>query len=178
MAHRRVNSRVEVLSTPRLLLRQLSADDAEFMLELLNEEAFLLNIGDRGVRTLADASTYILKGPVASYEKFGFGLYAVELKRSGAPIGICGLLKRETLDDADIGFAFLQRFWGQGYAYESAAAVMNYAWHVIKLKRIVAITTSENNASMKLLEKIGLRFEKMIQMPGHSGESKLFACDH
>lgn len=170
-----MKSRVEVLSTPRLLLRHLSAHDAEFILELLNEEAFLLNIGDRGVRTLSDASNYILNGPVASYEKCGFGLYAVELKESGALMGICGLLKRETLEDVDIGFAFLQRFWGQGYAYESAAEVMNFGWNVIKLKRIVAVTTSENNASVKLLEKIGLRFERMIQMPGHEGESKLFS---
>jgi RimJ/RimL family protein N-acetyltransferase len=156
----------------------LGAADAEFMLELLNEEAFLLNIGDRGVRTVADAAAYILNGPVASYEKFGFGLYAVELKESGAPIGICGLLKRDSLDDVDIGFAFLKKFWGRGYAYESAAAVMDYGWIKVGLNRIVAITAPENHASIELLEKIGLRFEKMIQMPGHEGESKLFASDY
>jgi RimJ/RimL family protein N-acetyltransferase len=156
----------------------LDAADAEFMLELLNEEAFLLNIGDRGVRTVADAAAYILNGPVASYEKFGFGLYAVELKESGAPIGICGLLKRDSLDDVDIGFAFLKKFWGRGYAYESAAAVMDYGWTKVGLNRIVAITAPENHASIELLEKIGLRFEKMIQMPEHDGESKLFASDY
>jgi RimJ/RimL family protein N-acetyltransferase len=151
-----VTSSVEVLSTPRLLLR---------------------NIGDRGVRTVADAAAYILSGPVASYEKFGFGLYAVELKESGAQIGICGLFKRETLDDVDMGFAFLRKFWGQGYAYESAAAVMDYGWTQVGLNRIVAITAPENHASIELLEKIGLRFEKMMQMPGHEGESKLFASE-
>jgi RimJ/RimL family protein N-acetyltransferase len=156
----------------------LDAADAEFMLELLNEEAFLLNIGDRGVRTVADAAAYILSGPVASYQKFGFGLYAVERKESGAPIGICGLLKRDSLDDVDIGFAFLKKFWGHGYAYESAAAVMDYGWTKVGLNRIVAITAPENHASIELLEKIGLRFEKMIQMPGHDGESKLFASDY
>lgn len=172
-----MTSGVEVLSTPRLLLRHLCAADASFMLELLNEKPFLLNIGDRGVRTVADAAAYILSGPVASYEKFGFGLYAVEPKESGAPIGICGLLKRETLDDVDIGFAFLRKFWGQGYAYESAAAVMDYGWTKVGLNRIVAITAPENHASIELLEKIGLRFEKMIQMPGHESESKLFASE-
>jgi RimJ/RimL family protein N-acetyltransferase len=169
---------VVILSTQRLLLRELSEADAAFMLELLNEEPFLLHVGDREVRTLADAAAYILNGPVASYEKFGFGLYAVELKESGVPIGICGLLKRDSLDDVDIGFALLQKFWGRGYAYESAAAMMDYGWNKVGLNRIVAITTPENLASAKLLEKIGLRFERMIQLPGHEGESKLFAADY
>jgi RimJ/RimL family protein N-acetyltransferase len=167
-----------ILATPRLLLRELSEADAAFMLELLNEEPFLLHVGDRNVRTLVDAAAYILNGPVASYEKFGFGLYAVELKESGAPIGICGLLKRDALDDVDIGFALLQKFWGRGYAYESGAAMMDYGWNKIGLNRIVAITAPENHASARLLEKIGLRFERMIQLPGHEGESKLFAADY
>lgn len=151
--------------------------DAAFMLELLNEEPFLLNIGDRGVRNLSDAATYILKGPVASYEKFGFGLYAVEQKESCTISGICGLLKRESLDDVDLGFAFLQRFWGQGYALESAAAVMHYARHTLRLSRIVAITKPQNRNSERLLQKLGFRFEKMIQMPGNLSQSKLFAFD-
>jgi [ribosomal protein S5]-alanine N-acetyltransferase len=147
------------------------------MLELLNEEPFLQNIGDRGVRTLADASAYILNGPIASYDRFGFGLYAVELKGSDTRIGICGLLKRDSLEDVDIGFAFLRKFWGQGYACESAGAVLGYGWKTIGLKRIVAITMPENHAAIKLLEKIGLRFEKMFQMPGHAGESALFSVE-
>jgi RimJ/RimL family protein N-acetyltransferase len=171
-----VRPRTEVLSTPRLLLRQLSADDAAFMLALLNEEPFLQNIGDREVRTVEHAAAYILSGPAASYEKFGFGLYAVEMKESGEPIGICGLLKRETLEDVDVGFAFLQKFWGRGYAYESAAAVMNYGWNTIGLKRIVAIVAPENHESIKLLEKIGLRFEEFILMPGHARKSALFSA--
>jgi RimJ/RimL family protein N-acetyltransferase len=172
-----VTPRAEVLSTPRLLLRQLSADDAAFMLELLNEEPFLQNVGDRRVRTVSEASAYILNGPIASYGNFGFGLYAVELKESGTLAGICGLLKRETLDDVDIGFAFLQKFWGRGYGYESAAAVMNWGWNTLGLKRIVAVTAPKNRDSITLLEKIGLRFEKMIDMPGHAGESALFSAE-
>src|SRR5260221_13231372 len=100
---------VGVIETGRLSLRRLTADDAEFILELLNEPPFIQNIGDRGVRTAADAALYILNGPVASYEKHGFGLYLAELKASPLPIGICGLLKRDFLDDADIGVPFLQR---------------------------------------------------------------------
>jgi RimJ/RimL family protein N-acetyltransferase len=167
---------VKILETQRLVLRRLTAGDAAFILELLNEPAFLENIGDRGARTLADARRYIARGPVASYRKFGFGLYLVELKDSGAPLGICGLLKRESLDDVDIGFALLRRFWSQGYARESAAAVMHYGWTTLRLPRIVAITKPTNHASIALLEKLGLRFEKIIALPNHGGENKLFAA--
>jgi RimJ/RimL family protein N-acetyltransferase len=167
---------VNILETERLMLRRLAAGDAAFILELLNEPAFLENIGDRGARTLADARRYIAKGPVASYRKFGFGLYLVELKDSGAPIGICGLLKRESLDDVDIGFAFLRKYWSQGYARESAAAVMHYGWTTLRLQRIVAITKPNNHASITLLEKLGLRFEKTVALPDHGGENKLFAA--
>jgi RimJ/RimL family protein N-acetyltransferase len=167
---------VKILETERLLLRRLTRNDAAFILELLNEPAFLENIGDRGARTLADARRYIAKGPVASYRRFGFGLYLVELKDSGAPIGICGLLKRESLDDVDIGFAFLRRFWSQGYAHESAAAVMHYGWTQLRLQRIVAITKPHNQASITLLEKLGLRFEKNVALPDQGGENKLFAA--
>ncbi len=167
---------MKILETERLLLRRLALDDAAFILELLNEPAFLQNIGDRGAHTLTDARRYIARGPVASYRKFGFGLYLVELKDSGTPIGICGLLKRDWLNDADIGFAFLRRYWSQGYARESAAAVMNYGWTTLRLKRIVAITKPTNQASIALLEKLGLRFEKIVTQPDHAGENKLFAA--
>jgi RimJ/RimL family protein N-acetyltransferase len=169
-------SAVKILETERLVVRRLVLDDAAFMLELLNEPAFLENIGDRGARTLADARRYIARGPVASYRKFRFGLYLVELKDSGTPIGICGLLKRESLEDVDIGFAFLRRYWSRGYARESAAAVMNYGWTTLRLPRIVAITKPTNQTSIALLEKLGLRFEKNIALPDHGGENKLFAA--
>jgi len=167
---------VKILETERLVLRRLTKDDAAFILELLNEPAFLENIGDRGARTLADARRYIARGPMESYRKFGFGLYLVELKDSGAPIGICGLLKRDWLQDVDIGFAFLRKYWSQGYARESAAAVMHYGWTTLRLKRIVAITKPSNHASITLLEILGLRFEKIIALPDHGGENKLFAA--
>ncbi|MFZ3214560.1 MAG: GNAT family N-acetyltransferase [Candidatus Acidiferrales bacterium] len=166
---------MKILETERLLLRQLAADDAAFILELLNEPAFLQNIGDRGARTLDDARRYIANGPVASYKRFGFGLYLVALKESGVPIGICGLLKRETLEHVDIGFALLERFRSQGYAYESASAVLDYGCRVLRLQRIVAITAPHNQASIALLQKLGLRFEKTLRLPDHGGENKLFA---
>jgi ribosomal-protein-alanine N-acetyltransferase len=155
----------------------LSVQDAAFMLELLNEKPYLVNIGDRGVRNLADAEAYLLSGPLASYQQFGFGLYAVERKESADPIGICGMLKREYLDDPDLGFAFLRRFWGQGYALESAEAVMQYARVTLGLKRIVATTKPHNRDSEKLLKKLGFRFEKTIQTPQSDVESMLFSSE-
>jgi ribosomal-protein-alanine N-acetyltransferase len=167
----------EILSTPRLNLRHLSIQDAAFILELLNEKPYLENIGDRGVRNLADAETYLMSGPLASYQEFGFGLYAVERKESPEPIGICGLLKREYLDDVDLGFALLQRFWGQGYAQEAAETMMQHARVKLGLRRIVATTKPHNRDSEKLLKKIGFRFERMIQTPKSDTESKLFSSE-
>ena len=166
---------MKILETERLMLRQMRVEDAEFIFELVNEAAFIRNIGDKGVRTLEDARDYILSGPVASYAKFGFGLYVVELKETGAAIGICGLLKRDSLEDVDIGFAFLERFWSRGYAVESARAVMDFGQNELGSKRILAITNPDNLGSIKVLEKIGLRFEKMIRMPGETTEIKLFS---
>lgn len=168
---------MSVLETERLALRKLSSNDAEFILELLNEPSFIKNIGDKGVRTRSDAVQYIQNGPVASYERFGFGLYLVQLKGSGDPIGICGLLKRETLQDIDVGFAFLPRFWSKGYAVESAAAVMDHGRKVLGIGRIVAITAPENYGSIKVLEKIGLRFEGVIRLSEGEREIKFFVSD-
>jgi RimJ/RimL family protein N-acetyltransferase len=152
----------------------MNIDDDEFIFELVNEPAFIRNIGDKGVRTLEDARDYILTGPVASYAKFGFGLYLVELAETGAPIGICGLLKRDSLEDVDIGFAFLEKFWGKGFAYESAAAVMEYGRSVLGINRIVAITSPDNEGSIRVLSKLGLRFERMIRLPGSDEDTRLF----
>jgi RimJ/RimL family protein N-acetyltransferase len=168
---------LKVLETDRLNLRRLSTDDAEFILKLLNEPSWLRFIGDKGVRTIADARDYILKGPVESYERFGFGLYLVELKENGTPIGICGLIKRESLKDVDLGFAFLPKFWGAGYAYESASAVMAYGRSGFDLNRIVAVTTPDNHSSIKVLEKLGFRFEQMVRLSVDAPEVKLLAHD-
>jgi ribosomal-protein-alanine N-acetyltransferase len=163
-----------VLETERLGLRQLGLSDDGFILELLNEAAFLRFIGDKGVRTLDAAREYMLKGPIDSYRRHGFGLYAVCL-RDGTPIGICGLVKRDGLADVDLGFAFLSRHCSKGYAVESAAAVLAHARQALRLQRIVAITTPENLGSIAVLEKVGLRFERMIRLAEHSPELKLFA---
>ena len=155
---------MEVARTDRLLLRWLDADDAGFILELLNEPPWIRYIGDKKVQTLQDAQRYIRNGPAAMYERLGFGLYLVQLKQGGEPIGICGLIKREALDDVDLGFAFLQRFWGNGYAFEAAAAIMAYGTSVLGLSRLVAILSPDNLRSHELLKRLGFRPEGEIRL--------------
>jgi RimJ/RimL family protein N-acetyltransferase len=164
-----------VLETDRLVLRRLSTHDADFILQLLNEPSFLRFIGDRGVRTLDDARAYIAKGPIDSYDRHGFGLCLVSRKDDGIPIGMCGLLKRDALRDVDVGFAFLPEFWGKGYAFESASAVLSYGRDVLRLGRIVAITSPDNDGSIRVLTKLGMRFEGMIQLTDSEPEVRLFA---
>ena len=167
---------MQVLETPRLVLRWITTDDAPFVYELVNEPSFIQYIGDKGVRTLDDACNYILTGPVASYQRFGFGLYLVLLKDTDTPIGMCGLLKRETLPDVDIGYAFRPAYWSMGYALESAAAVLAHGWQAFGLKRIVAITAPDNAGSKALLNKLGLRYEATIQLSAGQ-DTDLFAID-
>ena len=129
------------------------------------------------MRTIEGANSYILNGPVASYAKNGFGLYLVKLKETNESIGMCGLIQRDALEDVDIGYAFLPRFWSKGYAVESALAVKEYAGNVIGLNHIVAITDPENEGSIRVLEKIGFQFEKMVKLSEDDIELKLFAAD-
>ena len=167
---------MKVFETERLSLRQFTADDAPFILELVNEPSFIQNIGDRGVRTLSDAVRYIEAGPISSYARNGFGLYLVTLKESGESIGMCGLIKRDALDDVDIGYAYLPKFWSKGYAVESALAVKEQARN-LGLKRLVAIVDPANTGSIRVLEKLGLVFEKMIKLSADDIELKFFAID-
>jgi len=177
MAGKDVRLIVKVLETARLALRWLETDDAEFILQLVNEPSWLRFIGDKGIRTVDDARSYIEEGPVAMYRQLGFGLYLVELKESGDPIGICGLIKRDALEDVDLGFAFLPAFWGNGYAFESAAAVMDYGRRTFKLSRLLAITSQDNEISARLLEKLGFHFERLTRLATDSAEVKVFATD-
>jgi len=167
---------MNILETERLTLRQFTADDASFILELVNEPSFIQNIGDRGVRSLADAVKYIETGPVISYARNGFGLYLVQLKESGESIGMCGLIKRPALDDVDIGYAFLPKFWSKGYAVEAALAVKEQA-RSLGLKRLVAITDPANTGSIRVLEKLGFTFEKMVRLSAEDIELKLFGVE-
>lgn len=161
-----------LLQTENLIIRKLRVEDAPFIFELVNMPSWLQYIGDRGVRTVRDAEQYIINGPMTSYEKFGFGLYLVALKDTLEPIGMCGLLKRDTLEHPDIGFAFLQKFTGRGYAFESATEVLAYGKNILGLTRILAITTKDNSSSIKLLGRLGFEFEKHIMI--NADELNLF----
>jgi len=166
---------MNVIETDRLILRHLTTDDAAFILALVNDPSWLRFIGDNGVRTLEDACNYIVRGPVAMYARVGFGLYLTALKEERTPLGICGLIKRDSLEDVDIGFAFLPQFRLQGYAYEAASAVLVYGKQVLGLQRIVAITSADNQRSANLLEKLGLHFERLITLANDVQELRLFA---
>ena len=166
-----------VLETERLSLRRLTVDDAEFILALLNEPSFLRYIGDKKVRNLDDARQYILNGPVGSYERHGFGLNCVELRESHTPIGMCGLLKREELPDPDIGFALLPDFWNKGFAFEAAEAVLKDARERLKIQRILAITSLDNEASINLLQRLGFKFDEVVQMAPDREPLRLFSSE-
>jgi len=168
---------LNVLETQRLILRRFELEDAAFILELVNDPAWLEHIGDRNVRTLEDARGYLRKGALDMYERVGFGMYVVTLKSSGESIGTCGLIKRETLDDVDIGFAFLPQFRGQGFALESAAATLEHGKSAHGLRRIVAIVSPANQRSIRILERIGLKFERAIRLPGDEEEISLYAYE-
>jgi RimJ/RimL family protein N-acetyltransferase len=166
-----------VLRTPRLDLRKMSDNDAGFIIELLNDADFVRYIGDKGVRTVEDAVKYLETGPIASYQRFGFGLYLVELRETAEPIGMCGLLKRDTLEDVDIGFAYLPRHRARGYAVEAASAVMQHARASLGLGRIVAITSQDNEGSARVLKKVGFKYERLIRQPHDENDLKLFASE-
>lgn len=170
-----IRSLVRILETDRLVLRELEADDGAFLHALMNDPAWLRYIGDKGIRTVEDARSYIVHGAQGMYARDGFGLWLVSLKESGRPIGICGLIKRDALEDIDLGFAFLPAYRRQGFASEAARATIAHGKEKLGLHRLVAIMSPENEASGQLLEKLGFRFERMIRLTAETPEIKLFA---
>jgi RimJ/RimL family protein N-acetyltransferase len=157
-----------------LHLRPLTENDAQFILRLVNEPGFLKNIGDKRVRTLEDAREYIRSGAMASYERHGFGLAAIELKARCEQIGICGLLQREGLDAPDLGYALLEEHWSRGYASEAAELILNDAGQALGLRRILAITSLDNPPSERVLEKLGFAFKQVTTLPGSAEPTKVF----
>lgn len=166
-----------VMETERLVLRRLDLDDTAFIFELVNDPDWLRHIGDKNVRSLDDARAYLVNGPLAMYAQHGFGLFAVERREDRALIGMCGLIKRDTLDDVDIGFAYLPAYRAQGYAREAAAATLAYARDALGLKRVVAIVSPANHASARLLERVGLRYERPVRPAADRDPIDLFAID-
>jgi len=162
------------LESPRLRVRPMTEADAGFILKLVNERGFLQNIGDKGVRTLEDARGYISSGAMASYERHQFGLGVVELKSTGEPIGMCGLLQRESLDAPDLGYAYFEQHWSKGYAFEAASLVLKDAESRLGLHRILAIISIDNTASERVLQKLGFVLSRVITLPGSADPTKLF----
>ena len=168
---------VHTLKTERLRMRWLEPGDEPLLLAVWNDPAFMRNVGDRGVRTLTEASEALTNGPLKLYADYGYGPYRVALEDSGEAIGICGLFKRENLDDPDIGFALLPNYCGKGLAFEAATAVAKQARGGLGLKRITAIVSPQNIASIGLIEKLGLQFERLLTMPGEDTEVCLYSVD-
>ena len=168
---------MDILKTERLTLQQLTPDHAPFILELLNEPAFHKYIGDKGIRKRKGALEYLKDGPMASYKNHGYGLYLVKETVSDSSIGICGLKKRKVLEIPDLGYAFLKKYWGQGYATEAGSAVIKYAGKSLELSRIAAITHPNNEQSIKVLTKLGFQFKKIVNLSGFDGSNKLFEID-
>lgn len=163
-----------MLETERLTIRRITLDDAAFMIETLNDPGFLANIGDRGVRTIDDAETYIGDRILSSYEANGFGMFRVALKDNDEGIGTVGFVRREGLDGPDLGFAFMEAHTGQGYGYEAASALLDWGRETLGLPPLLAITAPDNHASAALLVKLGFRETGRIVLPTHGGESRLF----
>jgi len=165
------------LETERLSLRWLTPGDEPLLLAIWNDPAFVHNVGDRGVRTTEEASEALANGPLKLYSEYGYGPFRVAFADGDEPIGICGLFKRDNLGDPDIGFALLPDFCGRGLAFEAAAAVTLHARNALGLKRMIAIVSPGNTASIGLIEKLGLRFESMLTMPGDEQEICLYSVD-
>lgn len=168
---------MSVIETARLRLREMGDDDAPFILEVLTDPDFVANIGDRGVHDLSSARRYIIEGPGASYVKYGFGLFIVERLADQAPLGICGLLRRDSHPDVEIGFAFVPRARGRGYALEAARATLGFAQRTLGITRIVALAKPDNRSSIRILENLGMRFERMVRFTPDGKECRLFALE-
>lgn len=166
-----------VIETQRLILREATAEDAAFMLKLLNEPSWRRYIAEHSVATLEDAVTYLVERYLPAYAS-GFGLWIAELRAGGLPVGVCGLVRRPYLDDMDIGFAFLEACWGQGYAREAAESVVAYARRALGASRLLAITLPDNRASIALLERLGFAFERAIQPPDDAQTLSLYVLEY
>lgn len=163
-----------ILETERLVLSELSVNDAPFFYALVNDAAWIEFIGDRDVKTLADAENYLSTKIIPSYKINGFGFYLVSSKNKNESMGISGLVDREGLEHIDVGYAFLPEFRGKGYAYEATKSVLSYAKNSLQIDPVVAITNVDNIKSCLLLERLGLKFDKIIQLLDDPVKCKLY----
>ncbi|KMQ69800.1 GNAT family acetyltransferase [Chryseobacterium sp. FH2] len=156
--------------TERLIIRPMSLDDKEFIFELYNRPKFIKYIGNRNIKTVSDAENYIKNRFLPQMEKLGFGNYLIVTKEGNHKIGGVGIFEREGLDVVDIGFSLLEEFEGKGYAYEAALKVKSVGMGDFGLKKISAITSKDNFSSQRLIEKLGLKFQKHVTLPDEDEE--------
>ena len=166
-----------VIETPRLRLRTFTPGDAPFYLGLINEPSWIANIGDRNIQTVEAARAALEAGPIAQFREHGYSFYIIERRSDGVAIGMCGMIRRDSLPGPDIGYAMLPAYWGQGYAYEAAAAVVRHARHTLRIPTLYGITSPQNQASINLLNKLGLRFERFTRMPPSGKDTNVYRKD-
>ncbi|HEX7316187.1 MAG TPA: GNAT family N-acetyltransferase [Pyrinomonadaceae bacterium] len=168
---------MNVIETERLSLREMSEADARFVLEILNDPGFIRFVGDRGVRNVEDAARYTSERFVESYRQNGFGLWLVAAKDEKVPVGICGLVKRKELNVVEVGYAFLPPFRSRGYAFEAATAVKSYARDALGLPRLYAVVNPDNAVSIRVLEKLGMKYERPVRLLGEDSDISLYSTE-
>lgn len=172
-----MSAAIAICETPRLRLRTVTPDDAAFYLELVNDPSWIANIGQRNLHTVEAARAALEAGPMAQFREHGYSLYIIERRSDGAPVGMAGLVRRDSLPGPDIGYAVRPAHWGQGYAWEATAAIVRHAQHVLGLRTLYGITSQQNQASINLLNKLGLRYERFSRLPLEGKETNIYRKD-
>ena len=147
----------KIIETPRLYLREFELSDARSMFDLNSDKEVIKYTGDDHFSSESEALNFIKN--YDHYKNHGFGRWAVILKENNTFIGWTGLKLNEE-NDIDIGFRFFRKYWGRGYASESAEAVLDYGFNFLKIDLIVGRVAPENKASVRILEKLGMKFKK------------------
>ena len=166
-----------VIETPRLRLRTFTPEDAPFYLGLINEPSWIANIGDRNIHTVDAARAALEAGPIAQFREHGYCFYIIERRSDGVAIGMGGMIRRDSLPGPDIGYAMLPAYWGQGYAWEATAAIVRHARHTLRIPTLYGITSPQNQASINLLNKLGLRFERFSRLPPGGKDTNIYRKD-
>lgn len=172
-----MSAAITICETPRLRLRTVTPDDAAFYLELVNDQSWIANIGQRNLHTVEAARAALETGPMAQFREQGYSLYIIERRSDGAPVGMAGLVRRDSLPGPDIGYAVRPAYWGQGYAWEATAAIVRHAQHVLRIRTLYGITSQQNQASINLLNKLGLRYERFSRLPPEGRETNIYRRD-
>ena len=166
-----------IANTKRLSLRKIDLNDADFMLELLNDKTFINSINNRNIRDIEQAKTYIQEKMLISYRLHKYGMYIVEITETQERIGVCGLVFRDQFEYPDIGYAYLQRYHGKGYAKEAAFALLEYIKGEKEFKKILAICQAQNLASISVIEAMGFNYEKIVRLDGEDKDLNYYSAD-